>query len=82
MRPSSTPPLPTGYDVEARYFDSGVCEAKREELINSLYGLVRPAFEGQLALLRELALTLFKQQLAVGGGGGSPRGVFVEQAAR
>lgn len=49
--------------------------------------LVRPAFESQLALLRELALTVFKQQLAMGGGG-SPRSpgrgaaTFVERAQR
>lgn len=49
---------------------------------------MRPAFESQLALLRELALTVFKQQLAMGGGSGSPRSpgrgaaTFVERAQR
>ena len=50
-----------------------------------LQALVRPAFESQLALLRELALTVFKQQLAMGGSPRSPgRGAatFVERAQR
>ncbi|KAL4442065.1 hypothetical protein ABPG77_011326 [Micractinium sp. CCAP 211/92] len=68
-----------GYDEEARYFEAGVSEAKREELVEALEGLVRPAFEGQLALLRELALAAFKQQLAMGG---APGEAFVDRAQR
>lgn len=68
-----------GYDEEARYFDKAVSEAKREELVESLEGLVRPLFECQLALLRELALTVFKQQLTMGGPAGEP---FVSRAQR
>lgn len=74
-----------GYDEEARYFEKGVSEAKREELVEALEALVRPAFESQLALLRELALTVFKQQLVMGGSPRSPgRGAatFVERAQR
>ncbi len=73
------PHLATGYDEEARYFEAGVSEAKREELVEALEGLVRPAFEGQLALLRELALAAFKQQLAMGG---APGEAFVDRAQR
>ena len=57
-----------GYDEEARYFESGVSEAKREDLVAALEGLVRPAYEAQLALLRELALTVLKQQLQMDDG--------------
>eukprot|EP00887_Chlorella_sp_A99_P002604 scaffold6.g2604.t1 len=52
-----------GYDEEARYFEPHVSQAKAEELQEALDGLVRPAFDAQLAILRELTLTLFKQQL-------------------
>lgn len=54
--------------------------------MEALDALVRPAFDSQLALLRELALTVFKQQLSVGGtpAGGSPRAArsFVDRAQR
>lgn len=150
LPPSEHPaPPPPGYDEEARYFEKGVSEAKREELVEALevgrwscgmeasghvalrllvtycsfwsyiascccpncaeadllplqrailtrlavpppappllQALVRPAFESQLALLRELALTVFKQQLVMGGSPRSPgRGAatFVERAQR
>lgn len=52
-----------GYDEEARYFDPAVSQAKAAELQQALDALVRPAFEGQLAILRELAFTIFQQQL-------------------
>lgn len=54
-------------------------EAKRQELVEQLEGLVRPVYEGQLALLRELALAAFKQQLAMGG---APGEAFVDRAQR
>ena len=69
-----------GYEEEARYFESGVSEAKREELVGALEGLVRPAFEAQLALLRELALTVLKQQLQMDEGAAGES--FVERAQR
>ena len=50
MQPSAlhNPPPPpfrvvAGYDEEARYFEAGVSEAKREELVASLEGLVSAA---------------------------------------
>ena len=68
-----------GYDEEARYFETGVSDAKREELVDALEAAVRPAFDSQLALLRELALTVFKQQLDMEGPAGE---TFVERAHR
>ena len=70
-----------GYDEEARYFEPGVSAAKRLELVAALEGLVRPAYEGQLALLRELALTVFQQQMQREGEG-APDETFVQRAQR
>ena len=66
--------LPAGYDEEARYFEHSVSEAKRDELLERLHAAAKPAFEAQLAIVRELALDLFKQELALGQGGGSAGG--------
>ncbi|GAB4820674.1 hypothetical protein N2152v2_007720 [Parachlorella kessleri] len=81
-----------GYDEEARYFEHSVSEAKRDELLERLHSAAKPAFEAQLAIVRELALDLFKQELALGQGGGSAGGPlgspgggeesFVQRAAR
>ncbi|KAL4858391.1 Protein ROOT HAIR DEFECTIVE 3 [Chlorella vulgaris] len=68
-----------GYDEEARYFEAGVSEARRADLVEALEALVRPAFEAQLALLRELALTVFKQQLQQEA---APGERFVDRAQR
>lgn len=73
-----TTPTAAGYDEEARYFEARVSQAKADELQEALDGLVKPAFELQLAILRELTLTVFKQQLEVDVLGES----FVERAER
>jgi hypothetical protein len=54
-----------------------VSEAKRAELVGELEGLVRPAHDAQLGLLRELALTVFRQQMQLEG---PPGETFVQRA--
>lgn len=70
-----------GYEEEARYFERGVSEAKRDELLDRLHALAQPAFEAQLGIVRHLALALFKQELQLGSSSGEGCS-FVERAAR
>ncbi|KAK9867191.1 hypothetical protein WJX84_006772 [Apatococcus fuscideae] len=53
----------TGYDEEARYFDSGVKQEKQAELVQKLHEAVHPAFSAQLGHLRKATLLTFQQSL-------------------
>lgn len=70
----------TGYDEEARYFEAGVCAAKREDLVAGVCTLVAPLWKQQAAHLQAAALNHFDAGLKEGMDG---QGLsFAEAAAK
>lgn len=54
------------YDEEAMFFDAEVRMVKREELVEKVYGLVKPAFEEQVSHLVEKTSSTFDRNVQVG----------------
>mmetsp|Transcript_3599 Transcript_3599/g.10456 ORF Transcript_3599/g.10456 Transcript_3599/m.10456 type:complete len:858 (-) Transcript_3599:898-3471(-) len=54
----------TGYDEEARYFESAVRADKRQELVAQAYAVVATVRHAQLDMLRKATLDRFKADLA------------------
>lgn len=52
-----------GYDEEARYFDTGVKQAKQAELLQKLHETFFPAFKAQLSYLHQATVAAFQQSL-------------------
>lgn len=50
----------SGYDEEARYFDTGVNQSRREGLVEDLHSTILPIYEKQLALISAQSLNSFK----------------------
>lgn len=53
-----------GYDQEARYFEAGVRQAKRQELQSKLEVMVKQLFEQQLMQLKSKLLQAFKNDVS------------------
>ena len=53
----------SGYDEEARYFDSKVSQERRESMIQEIQGVIYPLYEKQLALASAKSLDGFKRMM-------------------
>jgi len=53
----------SGYDEEARYFDSKVSQSRRESMIQEIQGIIYPLYEKQLALASAKSLDGFKRMM-------------------
>jgi len=67
------------YQEEARYFDAGVSSARLDLLATELLGMMRPAYDAQLSLARDVALESFRLGMAAPESAGA---TFVDRAGR
>ena len=53
-----------GYDEEAQYFEAGVRQGKRQELLSRASAALKPGFDSQIELLQQRCLTVAKEAMA------------------